>query len=111
MAAIATQVISRSGVTVVYTSANTSGDSFIAGPDIYLAFVNTTASKTVTLTPPAGGGPLGTTVSPVTLAVATTGTSEFGPFPAIPFADGSGAVAMTYSAVSNLTVAVKKHPS
>jgi hypothetical protein len=72
----------------------TSGDTFPAGPNTYLRVRNTTGSAvTVTVNPPAAGGPSGTTIAPVVLApavAATTGDRTYGPFPAYPYGDANG---------------------
>lgn len=74
---------------------STAADTFPAGPNAYLRVKNGSASPvTVTVTPPAGGGPAGTTISPVALGpvAATTGDRTFGPFPSNPFSDSNGNV-------------------
>lgn len=80
----------------------TAADTFPAGPNTYLRVKNTTAGAiTVTVNPPAGGGPQGTTIAPLALAPAvpvTTGDRIYGPFPVNPFADSNGNVNVTYSA-------------
>lgn len=78
----------------------TTGDTFPAGPNTYLRIRNATASAvTVTVNPPAGGGPDGTTVAPLalapTVAASPSGDRMYGPFPANPFADTNGNVNFT----------------
>ena len=51
MAALVTNVISRAGVSATFSACTTTGgDTFIPGPDIFLHFKNTGATKTVTMT-------------------------------------------------------------
>lgn len=114
MTAYATQVVSgRNSVTpTVITPSGTSGDTFTAGPSTYLRFITSGTAVTVTLTPPTGGGPLGTTVAPFVVgggALPSTGVREFGPFPPQVFGDASGNVAIGYSAVTGLTLEVKSY--
>jgi hypothetical protein len=79
----------------------TASDTFPAGPNSFLRVRNTTAGPiTVTVTPPAGAGPLGTSITGYALAPAvelTTGDRMYGPFPAYPFGDANGNVTVTYS--------------
>ena len=114
MAALVTQVVSRSGLSATFSQCTTTGgDTFVPGPDVFLNFRNTGATKSVTITPATAGGPLGTTISAVTLTVAsTTGDIEYGPYPANPFAGSDGLGHLTYSPdATALTVAAKKYPS
>ena len=89
-------------------TAATNGDTMPAGPSNFLHVKNGSGSAvTVTVTPPAGSGPFGTTIAPVALTptvAATTGDMLFGPFPAYPFGDANGNVTFTYSAVTTVTV-------
>jgi hypothetical protein len=92
------------------TPSGTTGDTFPAGENIYLRFITTGTAVTVTVTPPAGGGPRGTTVAPLVLgggALPATGVREFGPFPQSPFGDANGNVPISYSVITGLTVEVK----
>jgi hypothetical protein len=91
-------------------AAGAGGDTFPAGSQMYLRVKNGNAAPcTVTVTPPASGGPAGTTVAPLALSPAvpaTTGDRLFGPFPANPFADANGNVNVSYSVTATVTVAV-----
>lgn len=114
MTAYAAQVVSgRNSVTpTVITPSGTTGDTFPAGNSTYLRFITTGTAVTVTVTPPAGGGPSGTTVAPVVLgggALPATGVREFGPFPPGVFGDANGNVAISYSALTGLTVECKSY--
>ncbi len=98
MTAIVPQTATRAAGadTALAGTVTTAADTFPAGPNTYLRVRNTTASPvSVTVTPPAGGGPAGTTVAPLVLApvvAITTGDRTYGPFPANPFADANGNV-------------------
>jgi len=74
----------------------TNGDTMPAGYNSFLYVKNANAAVcTVTVTPPTGGGPLGTTVAPFALSptvALTTGDRIYGPFPATPFGDANGNV-------------------
>jgi hypothetical protein len=104
MTALTPVVASRAaGVDMTTAGTVTTGaDTFPAGANVYLRVKNTTGSAvTVTVTPPAGGGPAGTTIAPLVLAPnvpATTGDRTYGPFPANPFADANGNVNFSTSA-------------
>src|SRR5258708_10159675 len=79
--------------------AASAADTFPAGPNSFLRVKNGNAAPcVVTVTPPAAGAPLGTTVAPLALpsVAATTGDRIFGPFPVNPFADAHGNGNATY---------------
>jgi hypothetical protein len=104
MAALATATPGRgAGSDLVggLVNAAAGGDTFIGGPNVYLRVKSTKVGVlTVTITPPAGTGPLGTTIAPVALSPtveASTGDRIYGPFPTSPFADSTGAIAVSYS--------------
>lgn len=109
MAALTPIVCSRTGGDIsTLTAAGAGGDTFPAGLDNYLRVKNANAAAcTVTVSPPAGSGPLGTTIAPYALTpvvAATTGDRLYGPFPPTPFADASGNVNVTYSVTASVTV-------
>lgn len=89
-------------------AAGGSGDTFPAGPDMYLRVKNGNAAAcTVTVKGVSGGGPLGTTLADLALSPAvplTTGDRLFGPFPAYPFAGADGTVSVTYSVTATVKV-------
>jgi hypothetical protein len=86
----------------------TNGDTLPASVATYLHVKNASgAAVTVTVTPAAGSGPLGTTIAPIALTppvAATTGDMIYGPFPASPFGDQNGLVNLSYSATASVTV-------
>ena len=87
----------------------TTGDTFPAGPNSYLAVKNASGGDiTVTIKAVSKAGPLQTTLADLALTPvveATTGLRVFGPFPAYPFADASGNVTAVCSAVTTVKVA------
>src|SRR5260370_29337512 len=105
MAALVQTVCNRStGADISASSpglvAASAADTFPAGPNSFLRVKNGNAAPcVVTVTPPAAGAPLGTTVAPLALpsVAATTGDRIFGPFPVNPFAHANGHVNVTYS--------------
>lgn len=110
MAALVPQPVSRGGVTPAVINPAAGGDTFPAGPSTYLRFVTAGTAVTVTITPPAGGGPLGTTVAPIPIVLPATGVREFGPYPQNPYGDANGNVNMTYSATpAGFTLEVKTY--
>jgi hypothetical protein len=110
LTALTPSVVARSGGTDASAGmiAATNGDTMPAGPNNYLHVKNASgAAVTVTATPPAGSGPLATTIGALALSptvAATTGDMIYGPFPTYPFGDGNGNVTFTYSATASVTV-------
>lgn len=118
MTALTPVVASRAvgaNLATALTAATAGGETFPAGPNTFLRVKSTNAGTvTVTVTPPTGGGPLGTTVAPLALAPVvpiTTGDIIYGPFPASPFADSSGTVTATCSTTTGVTVGAFIFPS
>ena len=108
MATLTTQSISRTGVQVTYAACAGGGDSFTPGADVFLHVKNTNAAtRTVTITAPRdvmGAVAMG---DPAVVVAATTGDNMIGPFPADIFGDPTDGLAdITYSAVTNLSIAV-----
>lgn len=109
MAALTPNPVSRAGVAPTVVTPSAGGDTFPAGGNTYVRFISSGTAVTVTVTPPASGGPLGTTVAPVTISLPATGVREYGPWPQNPFGDGNGNVNMSYSSVTGLTLEVKNY--
>jgi hypothetical protein len=110
VAALIPVLCARSGggdIAAGLTAASAS-DTFPAGPNSFLRVKNGNAAAcTVTVTPPASSGPLGTTIGALALSpavAATTGDRIFGPFPTYPFGDANGNVTVTYSVTPTVTV-------
>ena len=109
MAALTPTSVSRAGIAPTVITPAGGGDTFPAGPNTYVRFITSGTIVTVTITPPAGSGPLGTTVAPVAIVLPATGVREYGPFPQNPFGDANGNVTMTYSVITGLTLEVKTY--
>lgn len=118
MAALTANVVSRAnplnqatgGAGVPVAVAASGGDTFTAGPDVFVRFTGGSASCVVTFATP--GAYNGLTLNPYTVTVpATTGDVEVGPFPANVFTADGSTVNMTYSAPTGVKVAVKRYPS
>jgi hypothetical protein len=109
MAALTPQTVNRTGMTPTVITPAAGGDTFPAGTDVYVRFITSGTAITVSFTPPAGAGPLGLNVAAMTYALPATGVREIGPFPANPFGDQNGNVAMTYSAITGLTLELKNY--
>jgi hypothetical protein len=111
MAALATQIITPQGLAPSYAAAAGGGDTFTPDVDTFIHVKNAGGSpQTVTVAVP-GNERYGVATADVTCSVpATTGDRMIGPFPAEIFADSalSGAAAITYTAVTSLTIAVVK---
>lgn len=107
MALLATQQVVRTGLAPSYSAAAGGGDTFNPGPETFLHVKNTSGgSITVTVVTPGATG--GLAIADVSVAVpATTGDRMIGPLPGSLFADATtGLGSITYSGVTNLTVAV-----
>jgi len=107
MALLATQHVSRAAPLTNKSFANCAagGDTFSSGDDVFLEVKNTDAAP-VTVTVVTPGNVDGLAVADFTFTVAaTTGLTEVGPFPSDEFGKTAS---ITYSAVTALTIAVKK---
>jgi hypothetical protein len=108
MADLATQVIDQDGLAPSYAAAAGGGDKFVPGEKTFLHVKNTSGAPiTVTLVTP--GDKSGLAIADQTVSVpATTGDRMIGPLKKSLFADpaDSGKGSITYSGVTNLTVAV-----
>jgi hypothetical protein len=118
MAALTTAVVTRGaplnqatgGAGAPVAVAASGGDTFAAGPDVFLRFTGGAASCVVTVATP--GAYNGLAFVPYTVTVpATTGDVEVGPFPAGVFTADGTTVNLTYSAPTGVKVAVKRYPS
>ncbi len=94
----------------LWTTASVTGDTFAPSPDNFLfVWSSNTGTVTVTVTPSAGTGPLGTTYTPLALApvVGINGYRVYGPFPSTPFQDASdGQIHISYSSTIGVRVMV-----
>lgn len=110
MAALATQTIVPGGVAPSYAAAAGGGDTFTPDKDTFLHVKNGGGSPiTVTIAVP-GNTRYGVATSDVAVSVTNAQERMIGPFPAEAFGDSalSGAAAITYSAVTSVTVGVFK---
>jgi len=107
MALLTPQSVSRAAplTSKSFASCTSGGDTFSSGDDVYLEVKNASGSS-VTCTVATPGKVDGLDIADYTFTVAaTTGVTEVGPFPVDLF--GKTAT-ITYSAVTSLTIAVKK---
>jgi len=106
MAALSTQTVNRTGITLSFSSCAGGGDTFTPGPQTML-YVKNGGGTAQTVTVAANSSVYNDIALP-NLAVSVSGSSEktFGPFPPAVYAGSSGTAAITYSGVSSLTIAV-----
>lgn len=106
MATLTTQEITRAGVQVTYAACDVAGDSFTPSKDTFIHVKNTNAA-TRTVTIASTSTTIGLAVAdPAVIVAATTGDNMIGPFPSEHFAQTDGLADITYSAVTNLSIAV-----
>jgi hypothetical protein len=99
-----------SGVTPTYNVTDVGGDKFSPGPRVFVHAKNTNAAVRI-VTFATAGKLAEFDVADMTATIpATTGDKILGPFPADIFAGTDGLVAMTYDAVTDLTIAVLQLP-
>lgn len=111
MAALSTNVVTRSGFAPNFVAVAAGGDTFTPGEDVFLHVKNTNAGACV-VTVATPGNVRGVAYNAYTISVpATTGDREFGPFPPSLFANASGVASVTYSVSSGVTIQVKKYPT
>lgn len=117
MAALTVQTLTEAGLETTFTAASGGGDTFVnpddertfvwlkngSGGDITATFNRQPTSLNVT-----GYGPIA--ISDRTVVVQAGEERLVGPFPAAMYNNASGAVEMSYSGVSSLTVAVVRMP-
>ena len=108
MATLSVATIIRAGIVPAYTSCSAGGDKFTNDGKTFVHLRNTTsnATRTVTFVTPKTISGLGVADHAVTMSAASE--RIVGPFPKDTFNSTSGFVAMTYSAVTNLTVQARK---
>lgn len=106
MALLASQPISRSGLTPAYAAASAGGDKFVPGEHTVLHVKNGSgASITATVVTP--GQIAGLAIADVTKTIAAGAEAFIGPLPAELFRDSDdGYGDVTYSASASVTVAV-----
>jgi len=105
--ALTVQEITRAGVAITAAAANAEGNFFTNSGNIALRVINGgTSSITVTITAQAACDQ--GTKHDLVVTVASGATKEIGPFPMRHYNDASGYVKVTYSAVTDVTVAAVK---
>lgn len=105
MATLTAQVPTQAGITPTYAAASAGGDQVACDDRLYLHVKNTNAAtRDVTIATPGNVDGLAIADNVITVA-ATTGDRIIGPLKASLYADANGFAQITYSAVTNLTVA------
>jgi hypothetical protein len=109
MATLATQSITRAGLTPALTAAAGGGDKLTPDKDTMLMVLNGGGSAvTVTVVTP-GTNQIGLNIDDVVVSVAAGATKLIGPFPAQFFANpADGLASITYSGVTTVTVGALK---
>lgn len=106
MATLTVQQITTAGVTPTYVACSGGGDQFLNNGKTLIEVKNTNAAtRDVTVNSQATCS-FGFDHDIVNTIGATTGDEIMGPFPTARFNDATGMVQLTYSAVTNLTIAV-----
>ena len=105
MATLTVTTPAITGTTLTPVAAAGGGDVFPndGGKELY---INNASGSSINLTITPGGTPGGLTLSPIVIAIPTGTIKLIGYFPPGYFNNASGQVALTYSAVTSVTVAV-----
>lgn len=107
MATLSAQTISRSGLTPSYASAESGGDEFANTGTEFIHIKNGDGSShTVTIVTSATVD--GLAVEDRAVAVPAGEERMIGPFPTSSYNDSSGNVALSYDAVTSVTIAIIK---
>jgi len=105
MATIATQTISRTGLEAAYSAAAAGGDDFVNTGKEFIHIRNASVGDiTVTIVTPATVD--GLAVADRAVVVTAAEERFIGPFQTTYYNNSSGKVALTYSGVTTLTLAV-----
>lgn len=106
MAAITIQQMLPTGLEATYAAANAGGDTFANNGKTFLHVKNGDGSdKTVTLTSQVSDPPAGTAAANIAVTVTAGEERMIGPISQQGFNNSNGDVAVTYSAVTSVTVA------
>jgi hypothetical protein len=106
MAALSTQNVNRTGITLSFASCAGGGDTFTPGSQTML-YVKNGGGTSQTVTVAASQILMGDIAIPnLTMAVSGSSEKTFGPFPASVYASSTGTTAISYTAVTSLTIAV-----
>jgi hypothetical protein len=110
MATLSPQTIVQAGITPTYAAAAVAGDQFLNDGRTFIQLKNTNGS-TRTVTIATSGTISGRAIADDAVVIpVTTGDKMIGPFPQGIYNDANGYVQLTYSAVTDLTIAVVKLP-
>lgn len=110
MAALTIQTITRTSVLPAYAAAASGGDTFAndGSTFIHAKNANVSVTRTLTFASTQTNVPAGTTVTNVTVIIATSSEEMIGPFPKAAFDNSSGAVAITYDDETDVTLGAFK---
>lgn len=108
MAVLAPQKIVRTGLEATYASAAAGGDLFPNSGREWVEIINGGGSD-ITLTVVTPGTYQGQALADDTITVTAGERRHVGPFPPEMYSNASGQVALAYSAVTSVTVAVLYH--
>ena len=107
---ITVQTLARAGLSATYEACDTNGNYFTNDGMTFIHIKNANAG-TPTLTIATANTVDGLAIADRTVTMfATTGDKMIGPLPASVYNDANGRVQLTYSAVTDLTIAVIKMP-
>ena len=106
-----TQVISQAGLSPAFQAASSSGDQYAPGASTFLAAKNGSGSQ-ITVTVVTTATAFGQPISNIAVPVPAGAEVWFGPYdPGEVAQSGSTLANLTYSAVTNLTIAAIQCPS
>jgi hypothetical protein len=117
MATLNPSVVARSGYVVpaVLTSANSGGDQFTPGDDVFLHGKTSGTAVTAIVGTPGNvrGIPLGGAAAGLSMVFAATQERIWGPFPASLFASSTGFALITYAGgiATGFTIEVLRFPT
>ncbi len=109
MAVLTVQAMTRTGIVPSYAAADVAGDSVPISGKEFLHIKNASVSP-ITVTIASNQDSNFGTDEDVAAVVAATDELMLGPFRKARFADGNGNMALTYSDVTTLTLAVLRNP-
>lgn len=107
MAALTTQEVTRTGVTLSFASCAGGGDTFINDGNTFL-YVKNGSGGALTVTVGTPATPSGLTLSDTAVSVGAGSEKCFKPAPPQYTQPGAATTAITYSGVTSLTIAVVK---
>lgn len=105
MAALVTQTPAITGVAITYAAAGAGGDTISPSDGKTLLHVKNASGGSITVTVAAVGTCSQGFLHDAVVAVPASGDRAIGPFDSQRFTNGSGQIAVTYSATASVTVA------